>query len=114
MVSLKKGDLIVSSRQRGSRFIHSVLYPKCEDSYFSWNFFDSYLQQKEYFSSYVFVDKIEHILYYDPALREEFNKKKSLDEGFRNSEREQLNFIYKRSNYFEEKTFKVLPVFYEP
>ena len=114
MVSLKKGDLIVSSRQRGSRFIHSVLYPKCEDSYFSWNFFDSYLQQKEYFSSYVFVDKIEHILYYDPALWEEFDKKKRLDEGFRNSEREQLNFIYKRSNYFEEKTFKVLPVFYEP
>ena len=114
MVSLKKGDLIVSSRQRGARLIHSVLYPKCEDSYFSWNFFDSYLQQKEYFSSYVFVDKIEQILYYDPVLWEEFNEKKSRDASFRNSEREQLNFIYQRSNYFEEKTFKVLPVFYEP
>ena len=114
MVSLKKGDLIVSSRQKGSRFIHSVLYPKCEDSYFSWNFFDSYLQQKEYFSSYVFVDKIEEILRNDPDLMNEFNQKKRLDEAFRNSEREQLNFIYKRSGYFEDNTFKVLPVFYQP
>ena len=114
MVSLKKGDLIVSSRQKGSRFIHSVLHPECEDSYFSWNFFDSYLQQKEYFSSYVFVDKIEEILRNNPDLMNEFNQKKRLDEGFRNSERDQLYFIYKRSNYFEENTFKVLPVFYEP
>ena len=39
MVPLKRGDLIISTRQKGCRFIHSVLYPECEDSYFSWNFF---------------------------------------------------------------------------
>ena len=114
MVYLKKGDIIVSSRQKGCRFIHSVLHPECEDSYFSWNFFDSYLQQKEYFSNYVFVENIEEILLNNPALRDEFKEKKSLDEGFRNSEREQLDYIYKRSNYFEENTFKVLPIFYKP
>ena len=114
MVPLKRGDLIISTRQKGCRFIHSVLHPECEDSYFSWNFFDSYLQQKEYFSSYVFVEKIEEILLNDQTLMDEFNEKKRLDEGFRNSEREQLNFIYERSNYFEKNTYKVLPVFYEP
>ena len=59
-------------------------------------------------------DKIEQILFNDPPLWEEFTEKKRLDEDFRNSEREQLNFIYKRSGYFEDNTFKVLPVFYQP
>ena len=57
-------------------FIHSVLQPELEDAYLSWNFFDSYLQQKEYFSSYVFIDKIEEILNNDLKLKNEYELKK--------------------------------------
>ena len=60
-IQLKKGDWMVNSNQDAALFIHSVLQPELEDAYLSWNFFDSYLQQKEYFSSYVFIDKIEEL-----------------------------------------------------
>lgn len=111
IVKLKKGDIIVDSKQKGAKFIHAVLNPKSEDSYLSWNFFDSYLQQKEYFSSYVFIDKIEEILDNDQKLAEAFEKRKSEDSEFRNSEWKQLYYIYSRSPFFEE-SFKVLPVYY--
>ena len=56
-------------------FIHSVPQPELEDAYLSWNFFDS-LQQKEYFSSYVFIDKIEEILNNDIKLKKEYELEK--------------------------------------
>ena len=89
-----------------------MLQPEAEDSYFTWNFFDSYLQQKEYFSSYVFIDKIDDILENNPTLRKEYKKKRKEDSSFRESEWDQLYFIYKNSPYFE-KTYNVLPIFYQ-
>jgi len=109
-INLKKGDIIIPTKQKGAYFIHSVLQPKAEDSYFSWNFYDSYLQQKEYFSSYVFIDQITEILTENPQLKLEFESKKAKDEAFRNSEWEQLYFIYSNSPYFEQ-TFMRLPVY---
>jgi hypothetical protein len=107
---LKPGDLLIPSKQNSAIFIHSVLQPKAEDSYFTWNFFDSYLQEKEYFSNYVFIDKIQEILDSDSKLKEEYMRKKNDDESFRNSEWQQLYFIYSKSNYFEP-SFMRLPVY---
>ncbi|MDA9817250.1 hypothetical protein N9C19_00605 [bacterium] len=87
--------------------------PESEDSYLSWNFFDSYLQQKEYFSSYVFIDKIEEILRNNPGLNKEYKKRKRKDEDFRTSEWEQLYFIYKQSPYYE-KSVNILPIYFSP
>ena len=112
LVTLKAGDVRIASNQQNATFIHSVLQPEAEDSYFSWNFFDSYLQQKEYFSSYVFIDKIEGILNNDPALSEAYERRMKDDKEFRESEWAQLYFIYKRSPYFE-KSVNVLPVFFQ-
>jgi hypothetical protein len=109
-LSLKPGDILISTNQRGRNFILASLIPDAEDSFFSWNFFDSYLQQKEYFSSYVFIDQVKFILDSNPKLKQEFEKKKIDNEVFRNSEWEQLYFIYKNSPYFE-KSFMVLPIY---
>ncbi len=111
MVKLKQGDVVIKSNQDAAAFIHSVLQPETEDSYLCWNFFDSYLQQKEHFSSYVFVDKIEEILNEDPELEKIYKKKMKEDEGFKKSEWEQLYFIYRGSKYFE-KTLNILPVYF--
>jgi hypothetical protein len=108
---LKKGDWMINSNQDAALFIHSVLQPELEDAYLSWNFFDSYLQQKEYFSSYVFIDKIEEILNNDLKLKKEYELKKKEDNSFASSEWDQLYFIYKRSKYFE-KSYNRLPVYY--
>jgi hypothetical protein len=108
-LTLKPGDIIIPTKQRGRNYILSALIPDAEDSFFSWNFYDSYLQQKEYFSSYVFIDQVKFILDSNPKLKKEFEKKTNDSDSFRNSEWEQLYFIYKNSPYFE-KSFMVLPI----
>jgi hypothetical protein len=110
LVKLKPGDILIPSNQDAALFIHASLQPRAEDSYLTWNFFDSYLQQKEYFSNYVFKDQIAEILAKDKALNEEYQLRKATDEKFRNSEWDQLYFIYSRSPYFEQ-TFMRLPVY---
>lgn len=107
---LKPGDIIIPTKQKARNYILSTLIPDTEDSFFSWNFFDSYLQQKEYFSSYVFIDQVKSILDSNPTLKAVFEKKKMENEAFRNSEWDQLYFIYKNSPYFE-KSFMILPIY---
>jgi hypothetical protein len=105
---LNPGDIIVPTKQDRAKFIHAVF--QAEDSYLSWNFFDSYLQQKEYFSSYFFKSQIEEILEKDPALKKAYEEKKALETKFAPSEWDQLFYIYQRSPYFEQ-TFMRLPVY---
>lgn len=106
---IKPGDVVIPSNQDQIRFIQSVLEPKNEDSYFAWNFFDSYMQQKEYFSTYVFEEKAAELLE-NESIRLEFEKRKSEDPDFVNSRWDQLYFIYQRSPYFE-KGVNLLPIY---
>lgn len=109
-VMLKEGDFLVSTNQRNRRFILSVLEPEMPDSYFAWNFFDSYVQQKEYFSSYVFEDKAAELLAEDPELKKMFEEKKAADVEFRENGNAQLYFIYQHSDFYEP-THNLLPLF---
>jgi hypothetical protein len=110
LILIKKGDWIIPTEQRGNNYLNSVLQPRAEDSFFSWNFYDSYLQQKEYFSNYVFIDLADEILKNDPQLNANFQFKKQNDKSFRDSEWEQLYYIYVNSPYFEQ-TFNRLPIY---
>lgn len=108
-VTFKPGDVVISLNQANRRFIMSVLTPNAPDSYFAWNYFDSYVQQKEYFSPYVFEDFAAKMLEEDPHLRKEFEIKKQTDSEFAESTWAQLYFLYQRS-YFYEPTHNLLPV----
>jgi hypothetical protein len=103
-----KGDYIVYTNQDCNNFIISVLEPQGVDSYFSWNFFDAILQQKEYFDPYLFEDIADSLLSTKPGLRDEFEKKKQNDEKFRNDGGLQLKFIY--DNTILEPEFMRYPV----
>ncbi len=109
-MSFRPGDVLVPTNQNGSLFLHAVLQPMCEDSYFTWNYFDSYLQEKEYFSNYVFVNKLRSILQANPDLKQEYEAKKAADQEFATSEWQQLYYIYQHSPYFEP-SYMMLPVF---
>jgi hypothetical protein len=109
-IQLKKGDILIPTNQLSRKFICAVLEPEAEDSYFAWNFFDSYLQEKEYFSDYVFEDLAVEILEQSSELRTLFEEKKKNDAKFAASQWEQLYFIYQNSSYFEP-SFMRLPVF---
>ncbi|MFN5887883.1 MAG: hypothetical protein ACK438_07905, partial [Flavobacteriales bacterium] len=72
--------------------------------------FDSYLQEKEYFSNYVFKDKIKEILQNNPELQKAYETKRQNDTDFANSEWQQLYFLYQNSVYFEP-SYMMLPIF---
>ncbi|NNC82618.1 MAG: hypothetical protein HKN79_03500 [Flavobacteriales bacterium] len=101
-VNFFKGDYIVPTRQRAKRYLVNVLEPRAKDSFFAWGFFDAVLQQKEWFSPYVFEDMALDILNKDPELKSEFLKKKEEDEAFAKSMWGQLIYIYRSSEYYEE------------
>ena len=94
------GDYVIEVNQTRNRFIVETLEPTATDSYFNWNFFDGILQQKEYFSPYVFEDLAEEILQENPELKKELEAKQK-DLGFAKNQWAQLMFIYKRSKYYE-------------
>ena len=109
-VKFSKGDLYIPTRQKGARYIIETLEPEATDSFFNWNFFDTVLQQKEGYSSYVFEDIAEQFLLDNPEVKKEFEEKLASDEKFAKNPRAQLNFIYKKSPHYE-KAHKLIPVF---
>ncbi len=105
----KKGDVLIQTNQYQRNFLLSIFISRAEDSYFRWNFFDSYLQQKEYFSPYVFEEKAVEILKEKPWIKEQLELMKASDKSFRESQWDQLYFIYKNSDLFEE-SYYLLPI----
>ncbi len=97
-----KGDYLISTQQAARRYIIETLEPEGDDSFFAWNFFDAVLQQKEWFSDYIFEEKAEELLNNDPKLNEEFQLKKKTDKSFAENHRAQLLFIYRHSPYYEK------------
>lgn len=78
--------------------------------FFSWNFFDSILAQKEHFSAYVFEDVAADLLRKDAALKQKLEERKKADEAFAKNGAAQLEFIYKNSPY-SEKSYLRYPVY---
>tara|TARA_B110000046_G_C13024309_1_gene412991 strand:- start:3902 stop:5554 length:1653 start_codon:yes stop_codon:yes gene_type:complete len=109
-ISFKKGDIYISTNQNGVRYLLETLEAEATDSFFNWNFFDTILQQKEGYSSYVFEDVAEKLLLENPSLKKTFEMKLNTDERFVESTRKQLDFIYKNSPYYEKAHLR-LPVF---
>jgi len=109
-VQFKKGDFLIKTQQPGVKYLLETLEPQGNDSYFAWNFFDSVLQQKEYFSAYVFEDLAKQLLDKNPKMKTEFEKKKSEDPKFADSGEAQLDWIYRHSDYYE-KSHMEYPVF---
>ncbi len=112
-VKIYKGDYLVPVNQDAVRYIIETLEPESDDSFFSWNFFDGILMQKEWFSDYIFEEKAIEILINNTDLKNEFELKKKEDEKFANDYWGQLYFIYKNSPYYE-KTHLRYPVYRIP
>lgn len=104
-----KGDYVVYLNQEANRFLVETLEPQAIDSYFAWNFFDSILMQKEYFSSYVFEDLAADILKQNPKLREQLEARKKAEPEFAKNGRAQLDFVYRNSPHYEP-THNMYPV----
>jgi hypothetical protein len=109
-VLFHKGDFVIYTQQPGVKYLLETLEPQGVDSYFTWNFFDAILQQKEYFSDYVFEDTAAELLKNDKALKAAFEKKKQEDKTFADDADAELDWIYRHSVYYE-KTHMEYPVY---
>ncbi len=108
-VKFYEGDYVIYTNQPLNRYIVETLEPQGVDSFFAWNFFDSVLGEKEYFSDYVFEDVAANQLKNDPELRKKLDDEKAKNPKLAASAALQLNFVYRNSPYFE-KTYLRYPV----
>ncbi|WP_297098091.1 M14 family zinc carboxypeptidase [uncultured Draconibacterium sp.] len=103
------GDLLIPVRQNRMKYILEMLEPKAMDSFFRWNFFDSILDQREYFSSYGFEENALKYLNEHPEFKKQLEEKRKADPEFAKNHRAQLSYIYNNTEW-AEKTFKRYPV----
>jgi len=101
-LEVKEGDYWIDTQQTGVRYLLETLEPEAVDSFFNWNYFDTLLQQKEGFSAYVWEDLAYSFLENNPEIKIEFNEKKKRDESFANNWYAQLDWIHKKSPYYEK------------
>ena len=104
-----RGSYIIPTQQPGVRYIVETLEPQGTDSFFAWGFYDAILQQKEYFSPYVFEERAAAILTENPDLRAELEAAKAANPDLANSAYAQLKWVYDRSDH-AERTFMRYPV----
>lgn len=99
--AFRAGDYVAFCNQPAARYLLETLEPDAPDSFFAWGFFDSILQQKEYFSDYVFEDVAAELLRRDPALRQELQARQAADPAFAQDAAAQLEWVYRRSPHYE-------------
>ena len=108
-IQYRAGDYIIYTQQPSRRYIVETLEPQAADSYFNWNYFDGILMQKEHFSPYVWEDTATKLLEEDEDLASKFAQKKQEDEAFASDPRQQLQYLYEHSKYYES-TYNRYPV----
>ena len=101
-LAFAKGDFIISTQQKGIKYLLETLEPEAMDSFFNWNFFDPILQQKEGYSDYVFEDTAAQLLKDNPKVKSDLEVKKQKEPEFLNNLKAQLDWIYKQSVYYEK------------
>lgn len=108
-ITAPAGSFFISCNQATLKLIVYLFEPKSEDSYLQWGFFNQIFEQKEYYEDYVMERLAPEILKNDPLLKKDFEEKLAADEKFKNDPDARLNFIYKRSPYFD-KNYCVYPI----
>jgi len=109
-IHFQKGDYIIRLNQPAKRYLVETLEPTAPDAFFAWGFFDGILQEKEYYSDYVFEDVAADLLKKDAGLRKMLEDKRAADTSFAHSASAQLDFVYRHSPYLEPPYLRY-PVF---
>jgi len=106
-----EGNIIIDINQYARNYILESFISESPGSFFRWNYFDAFLQQKEHFSGYLFEETALQLLTELPELAKTFELKKREDTDFANNSYAQLNWIYTNSRYYEKEHMR-LPVFF--
>lgn len=80
-----------------------LLEPDSPDSFFRWGFFLEAMQRTEYVEEYVMEPMARRMLQEDPELAAEFHSKLLKDSDFAGSERDRLQWFYRRTPFFDDQ-----------
>jgi len=95
-IRLYAGDYVIKTAQSRRRYLMETLDPHAHDAFFTWNFFDSAMQQKEHYSAYVFEETAAELLRNDAELKRAFEAARNANPNLA-----ELNWLYKASKHFE-------------
>ncbi|MDQ2753839.1 MAG: M14 family metallopeptidase, partial [Bacteroidota bacterium] len=109
-IPFRAGDYYIPLNGIANRFLIETLEPTAEDSYFTWNFFDAVLGQKEGFSNYVFEKTASDYLQSNSELKAALEERKKADTSFAKDAEAQLDFVFRHSPYMEPAYLRY-PVF---
>lgn len=95
------GTVVVNTRQQAGKVAMQALEPDGPDSFLSWGFMNTVLEQKEYADSYV-IDPLADSMYANmPEVRAAFDARVASDTAFAKSTSAKRDFFYKRSRFAE-------------
>lgn len=95
------GTVVVDVRQPAGKVAMQLLEPKGPDSFISWGFLNTVLEQKEYGEGYI-VDPLADSLYENnPKIKTEFDARLASGTTFSKSTSAKRDFFYKRSRFAE-------------
>lgn len=109
-LGIRQGDVLISLTQPNARYVVETLEPQAADSLFRWNYFDTVLQRKEYYSGYVFEETAEKLLAENAEVKAAFEQQMTSDREFARSRTRQLEFLFQRSKH-NEPEYRRYPVF---
>lgn len=110
-VEYLKGDYIIPLNQKANKYIVYMLEPQSAVGFFTWNFFDSFLEGQDWYSVWGFESHLKVLLDSDPDLRKAFDKAKSEDEKMARDPVVQLQWLYQHTPVSElEKRTMLYPV----
>ncbi len=109
-IQLFAGDYIIRLNQLANRYLVEMLDPRGADSFFAWNFFDTFLQQKEFVSPYIFDQRAKKVVEEHPEILDELELAKKEDPELAHNHYYQLWFIYVRSPFYEKNHLRY-PIF---
>jgi hypothetical protein len=97
------GSVYISTDQPLGDLAMVLLEPVSKDSYFSWGFFHSIFQRTEYIEAYVMEPMAKKMLEESPALKKEFEEKKTQDKTFANDQNAILTWFYSKTKYYDSR-----------
>ncbi|MFM1898618.1 MAG: hypothetical protein RL577_858 [Bacteroidota bacterium] len=109
-VRLQRGDILIKVTPENALFLVNVLEPRAPDSYFAWNFFDACLQQKEWFSDYVFEDMAAEWLESQAQIKDELEAKMKADPEWAKNAGAVLAWVYQKGPW-SEPSVNEIPVY---
>ncbi len=103
------GSVRISTDQPLGTLAVLLLEPHSPDSFFQWGFFLEILTPVEYVEEYVMQPMAERMLAEDATLKTEFESKAKLDSTLANNPPERLQWLYRRTPFFDEQ-WRLYPV----